>query len=925
MPRMVAGSHRLSVLPSFAEGLCTALDGEPGRCQPRVALEDIDLSLLTSKALTLLMRQQHDEMRVRRQAKKHVRAFMALSFSEQTAVLQKNQVWVYRPSGMAQQPSQDSLDASEAEADGPLDLASEVDWGADSASDLSAKPESLAEEPAVEARSFDAPQLKRRRCKGPPPQHLDLGAVAIIGKSDATSRLSKELQEPVWCFDFGTQLQKPATLQRFGNALDTPPALCLVAARENGNCYFAAKGTNMSASARWLLQEGSSRADVYTRMQLLLSSTAAERVCVPPGSRNIIEEPVKKNARGIDPKDGVAEISLEYAKELNIISEEDGQQDPLIYHPWQFRGILRLGQGGDLGETVLVKGMLMVNASLTELIRLPQSCIKVRSLAPVPDADYGFDLTHHTRQMAAPRLTASLVAMLRMRITMQARACDRAALEKKLDALLKACKAAGLEAMRRNAWGCPPAALEPVEVQELRQGAGRQHTVTDRWAQRRVDIKDIDILAAEDEQEPTAMEELEVEEEELDPHNIQRGTRESVARGSVSMWGAYKSHRRKPRLPLGSPGFTLTALPDSNNGLADRKCHVISGGQAYIGRVVVWRCPCQCPWDMEIWEAVPLPPDFGPIPDDALIVSQKGWANSRLAGGDFDGDLNMISFDQRLLELVQDTAEPVEAVDVEALEKEVVGMIKAAVDSMPVADEEQQREQLFKAGDPASRFQLYKDFCISLPTLRLRGRCCALAERHARCALQDPSPANLHRYFLASMTAHKAMDVPKKYMGHAVVAVMQGLSAAGNITQKTPRSTKALSKGAKGLSIVLPELRRHNTFESSQKWLEDMLGGRTLGAVWLTRRNTVLGLRAGLRIRRILLARQHYVPYYERTSIRSPITEIAGFIAHKLSRTIGSPERYQAAGPEAVAEALRRCRKCAISELGALFRSDCLV
>ena len=129
---------------------------------------------------------------------------------------------------------------------------------------------------------------------------------------------------------------------------------------------------------------------------------------------------------------------------------------------------------------------------------------------------------------------------------------------------------------------------------------------------------------------------------------------------------------------------------------------------------------------------------------------------------------------------------------------------------MPVSDEEQQKEQLFKAGDVESRLQLYRDFAS--PCLRCDfGANVAHWPSHAWCALQDPSSTGLRRYFLSSMTAHKFkdMDVPNKYVGHAVVAVMQGLAAAGNIARKTPWSTQALSKGAKGLRIILPDLRRH--------------------------------------------------------------------------------------------------------------------
>ena len=61
-------------------------------------------------------------------------------------------------------------------------------------------------------------------------------------------------------------------------------------------------------------------------------------------------------------------------------------------------------------------------------------------------------------------------------------------------------------------------------------------------------------------------------------------------------------------------------------------------GGAWLAEGAVWRCPAHCPWDahcpweMCVWKAIAPPPGY-PIPDNCLVVSAEGLANSRMAGG----------------------------------------------------------------------------------------------------------------------------------------------------------------------------------------------------------------------------------------------------------------------------------------------------
>ncbi len=59
-----------------------------------------------------------------------------------------------------------------------------------------------------------------------------------------------------------------------------------------------------------------------------------------------------------------------------------------------------------------------------------------------------------------------------------------------------------------------------------------------------------------------------------------------------------------------------------------------------------------------MWEAIEHPSNM-PVPDNVIGVSAEGYGNSRMAGGDYDGDLIQCSFDTELIELVLGTAEAV--------------------------------------------------------------------------------------------------------------------------------------------------------------------------------------------------------------------------------------------------------------------------
>ena len=99
---------------------------------------------------------------------------------------------------------------------------------------------------------------------------------------------------------------------------------------------------------------------------------------------------------------------------------------------------------------------------------------------------------------------------------------------------------------------------------------------------------------------------------------------------------------------------------------------IVTGSEVLVGEVVVWRCPCQCPWDMEVWEAKPWPEDLkGLVPEDVVLVSRDGHGNARMAGGDYDSDPNMFSFDKDFIDVVKATEDRIRQLPVEDLDQQV--------------------------------------------------------------------------------------------------------------------------------------------------------------------------------------------------------------------------------------------------------------
>ena len=131
------------------------------------------------------------------------------------------------------------------------------------------------------------------------------------------------------------------------------------------------------------------------------------------------------------------------------------------------------------------------------------------------------------------------------------------------------------------------------------------------------------------------------------------------------------------------------------------------------------------PQDIEVWKAVdlPAPEQMRYIPDNCVICSCEGLGITALAGGDYDGDVVMVS------------------TDADTPDGRAVPKLQAAASFA--------KENLPKtAPQPCNSLVDYINHCCRAPTPQLRGVTCAWAERaqlsawKARFPLKKRTPAH---------------------------------------------------------------------------------------------------------------------------------------------------------------------------------------
>jgi hypothetical protein len=129
----------------------------------------------------------------------------------------------------------------------------------------------------------------------------------------------------------------------------------------------------------------------------------------------------------------------------------------------------------------------------------------------------------------------------------------------------------------------------------------------------------------------------------------------------VAAMSSLRSLKYRARIPI-ELGYLLYGIMDETNFLKEGQVYITTDDETTSGRqeknilvrdrIVVTRAPALHPGDVQIVAAVDVPPNY-PLTDlrNCIVFSQQGLRDlpSKLSGGDLDGDLFHIIYDQRLV------------------------------------------------------------------------------------------------------------------------------------------------------------------------------------------------------------------------------------------------------------------------------------
>ena len=368
-------------------------------------------------------------------------------------------------------------------------------------------------------------------------------------------------------------------------------------------------------------------------------------------------------------------------------------------------------------------------------------------------------------------------------------------------------------------------------------------------------------------------------------------TNDAFRRGINQVRSLAYTVKKKARLHIPGPCGTVTCVPDpwrgTDNALLDKTCYVIRDGKCYVGQVAVWRCPCQVGSDFELWNAVPIPDEIlknHAIPNNCIIFSCKGYGVSRMAGGDSDGDLVMFSFNRHLASILKLTV-LAEELDIDGIND----WLSSKLNKFKRRREKREPPRTAMHGSLQERFNNYLTWLHSVKTPKVRGICCALAERLQYHALIHEDNAELvHLAYVVGLASHRAMDCPKKENAQDVIRLCGFLLTLACVSPKdVERSTKYAK--ATWTFCVLPELPPgkdawHPYKDILQKSLQRCFKTDTvpLGRVWFHQDRIVLGYEAGLLIGEHMVNRPSYIRFTDRSIERTQLQELAYWMQHRF-------------------------------------------
>lgn len=719
-----------------------------------------------------------------------------------------------------------------------------------------------------------------------------------LASSEAGQRTAALHDFSLYSVDLGTA-EKPEKLY---GLFSEQPVLHFVCGRENGKCIYSSQPLENSPTATWVLQNSKSMAEAYSRLQLLASTNCMPFVACHAGQAKLgsIDLGTKHiQGKDVDSFDGISWISRSYALYLEMINFDKASKGDTFY-AFQFRGFVYLTESN---ENALVKGVFVVDDNMVPDgmdIVFSNSCVKVRAEGePIEGVEYGFDILRSSQSgWGEAKLNASLLALLHVRLECMRHHMgpdSEEAIQRKrteLQGFIDKCKETTRERLPEKAYGLRAhAATKSRPSAQVDDHENSQDTFdwsSERTPHQKFKMKYVGIEADEDhELEKSAHSSLREERVEVNSHSIWHGTRWALNEGGSRLTSLVAKLQKKPYVHLpGAGGHTVLATTSSSEHLKAQDCYVMRNGKLLQGRFAVWRFPCMGPEDIAVYNAV-LPPSHEktPIADNAISFSKFGLGCSQLAGGDYDGDLCWLCFEEWLVDFVQFTELGVQDLPIELAKLEVGKNLKESSGAR------------YTATDGKGISNEYIRYACKLQTPSLRSDSTVLAERCALLFLQGTQLSWGDRnkvfmqYLICVFTAHSAMDAPKKIDTQSVVDYLKVLRSSSGVNNLCCRSSDFF---ADELRVEFPGLQKSSVFDCVPALQEStgLVAELPLGGVWCPLESVFLGKEAGLDMGRMLSGDHtgHALNcgelYTRRDKTRTPLLELAHLFAHRLKRKV---------------------------------------
>lgn len=526
--------------------------------------------------------------------------------------------------------------------------------------------------------------------------------------------------------------------------------------------------------------------------------------------------------------------------------------------PVQFRGVLPVED-----KLALVRGV-GIPAHIGMNILLYRSTIMVH-MEQTSSIVCGLDILQwYDKPLGKPRLTTEMGAVLEM-ITVCAKS-KRARASRLLQDIINKSKKGVKEDVREKAWGLPSTTKKPLK-HPLREPLDEDFKGKE-WKDMRVSLDKIQIAVLFDDLE-TNIDDLTRTKEEIEPYRLEHRTRESLCRGACIAQKEATAMLWKPWCSFTAFSGMGVAVCHPSESLPEMQCVIMHEGDPVIGKFCLFRYPMMRPEDIKIWTAIEPPDDIALLPRNGVVLSTQGKAI--LVEGNY-GDDDTISYtsDPRVLELCGITLTSLP--DRETWEHELVMKLKSA-----------ERDSAWATND---RFQEFEKYVMTVQESHTRNLACAYYEnaQYLFNASPDyPTKSVQHAIHILSGLAYAAHDVFHRYDGAKILAACRKSMASFKIQVSGKRSSNDFSER---LSYV-SEWAAIKDVGSCVKFfkLDQLQGFGSLGGVWLPNASITLGRCAGEAVHeewhRMVQANDLKLPFCERSVWRSPVIEIARFLAHR--------------------------------------------